>query len=292
MTSLYLSTFKRQYTFHKETRKNSSFTCLPVICESPTDLSHPCSWEEYQEKFFPYELEDQIVIEEQPTTDKQKLKLLSKVFSKVGAKNFLKRRVSTSTTDSIASIPKLNSSSSSSSRRQTSLAAEFLRRNTKRFKWSSSSSSSYSSDNSTVYSPRIPQSALFSNVNLPSPLQSNSSSTITLSSFIQIHVNIHWSSSISLTITIPRDTSFREFKSTISEAIGDQIPSDVVALKHSSRLSKLETQLLLSEPNGAFVDYLVTEEKLTRVAIDDCWRASLLWWNESVIVTVFSRSRL
>ncbi|CAG8466321.1 10562_t:CDS:2 [Ambispora gerdemannii] len=150
------------------------------------------------------------------------------------------------------------------------------------------SSEKPSIDQQQIYMTSPHQSILRSQQSL---MTSSSLSSNYLSPIINLHINIYWSPKLKIKLSIFRHASFHEFRNTISSVLGYQIPNDSIILYHSTRILELEKKLMFAESNPAFVDYLVAEGKLQRVAIEDSWRCVMGWWRNQRGLVESSREK-
>ncbi|CAG8461283.1 9702_t:CDS:2 [Ambispora leptoticha] len=207
----------------------------------------------------------------------------SNVIQKVAPKNLLKRR--RNACDSSVSEESDESRYRKNNKQKSNININGNNRSKKRIKFSFTSIESISepSINKQQQKQRIymnashHQSALLSQQSLTTSASLYSNY---LSSMINLHINIYWSPKLKIKLSIFRHTSFHEFRNTVSSVLGYQIPNDSIILYHNTRLLELEKKLMFAELNFAFVDYLVAEGKLQRVAIEDSWRCVMGWWRD------------
>ncbi|CAG8469557.1 12237_t:CDS:1 [Ambispora gerdemannii] len=210
----------------------------------------------------------------------------------VSPQSLLKRSKSTSSTRSEDSN---SSKSSESTSKKTFEKLNNIR--FKRAKPNSPSKSDCSNSQTTTTTKPLPF--------LPTPPNSPSSSTLITTQTHQTNHNDarpQFSSTISLTthllcapfldlkLVVPRTISLQEFKEQVSKITGlDLSDDDTVAYFHSCTMTELDDELLKQEKNLTFINFLVRQEKLRRVANNNCWMNNMLWMRDQVEVTLVAK---
>ncbi|CAG8616199.1 9563_t:CDS:1 [Ambispora leptoticha] len=219
-------------------------------------------------------------------------KALFNALEMVSPQNFLKRSKSTSSTRSEDSNTCSNKSESTSKKPLEKL-------NNIRFKRTKPNSPSKSDCSNSQTTTTKPSQFLLTPPNSPSSptlitqipqTNNNNSARIQFSSTISLTTYLLCAPFLDLKLVVPRTISFQEFKEHVSKIAGlDLSDDDTIAYFHSCTMTELDEELLKQEKNLTFINFLVRQEKLRRVANSNCWVNNMLWMRDQVEVTLVAK---
>ncbi|CAG8502530.1 4362_t:CDS:1 [Paraglomus occultum] len=101
-------------------------------------------------------------------------------------------------------------------------------------------------------------------------------------------VNIYWLPHYRIELSLPRTISLGQFYRAVEKVLSVKLPSGLIVLYHTEKLTKLDELRMKSRRDRAIVAYCVEAEKVVMVEEDREWRCRMVEWDTTIEVTLVS----